>query len=152
MVVRFRWRFAEPSPEATYNRTPWRAPCDGGFEGSNQQLGAPQQWCPARRAATPPDHAMASGFWISFVKKFLVWPKSPNFAKFRLKFIFKLFLKILLNIFKLLFLKFSNFGGGEITEFREISPKFWTLGGVEFFLFQVFLEGFGELDKKFIAR
>ena len=32
--------------------------------------------------------------------------------------------KILLNIFKLLFLKFSNFGGGEITEFGEISLKF----------------------------
>ena len=44
--------------------------------------------------------------------------------KFRTKFIFRLFLKILLNIFKLLFLKFSNFGGGEITEFGEISLKF----------------------------
>ena len=29
------------------------------------------------------------------------------------------FFKILLNIFKLLFPKFSNFGGGEITEFRN---------------------------------
>jgi len=53
-----------------------------------------------------------SGFWISFEKKFRTWPKSANFAKFRPKFIFRLFLKILLNIFKLLFLKFSNFGGG----------------------------------------
>ena len=42
-------------------------------------------------------------------------------TEFRPKFIFRLFLKILLNIFKLLFPKFSNFGGGEITEFREIS-------------------------------
>ena len=53
-----------------------------------------------------------TGFLISFVKKFRTWPKSPNFAKFRPKFIFRLFLKILLNIFKLLFPKFSNFGGG----------------------------------------
>ena len=66
----------------------------------------------------------ASGFWNSFEKKFRTWPKSVNFAKFRPKFIFRLFLKILLNIFKLLFLKFSNFGGGEITEFGEISLKF----------------------------
>ena len=33
-------------------------------------------------------------------------------SEFRPKFIFRLFLKILLNIFKLLFPKFSNFGGG----------------------------------------
>ena len=70
---------------------------------------------------------LSPGFWISFVKKFQTWPKSPNFAKFGPKFIFRLFKKILLNIFKLLFLKFSNFGGGEITKFREILPKFWTL-------------------------
>ena len=70
----------------------------------------------------------ASGFWNSFEKKFRTWPKSVNFAKFRPKFIFRLFLKILLNIFKLLFPKSLNFGGAEISEFREISAaKFWTL-------------------------
>ena len=37
---------------------------------------------------------------------------SWNFAKFRPRFSFRLFLKIFLNIFKLLFPKFLNFGGG----------------------------------------
>ena len=36
------------------------------------------------------------GFSISFDKKFRTWPKSANFAKFRPKFIFRLFL----NTFK----------------------------------------------------
>ena len=43
-----------------------------------------------------------------------------NFTKFRPKFIFRLFLKILLNIFKLLFPKFLNFGGGRNQRIYEI--------------------------------
>jgi hypothetical protein len=70
--------------------------------------------CDAQRAnrGRAAETGAETGFSISFDKKFRTWSKSANFAKFRPKFIFRLFLKILLNIFKLLFLKFSNFRGG----------------------------------------
>jgi len=51
---------------------------------------------------------------------------SRNFTKFRPKFIFRLFLKILLNIFKLLFPKFLNFGGGRNQRIsRNFAENWW---------------------------
>ena len=95
---------------------------------------------------------VAPGFWISFVKKFRTWPKSPNFAKFRPKFIFRLFLKILLNIFKLLFLKFSNFGGGQnhriSWNFAEILNTGCDNYNLKIFVFAIVLWGLWTVRNK----